>query len=225
MDTRTSPARLRIERIREALAAARAAPPCWCRRATRTSPNTCPSAGRAGSGLSGFTGSIGTLVVTLDKAALFADSRYWVQAERELAGSGIELVKIATAAARAPHRMAGRNLAAGATVAVDGDVLGLGAARQLRAELEAAASACAPTSTSSPAPGPTGRRLPTAAVYEHRAPQAPESRPRAARPAARRDARRRARPTISSRPSTTSPGSSTCAAPTSATTRSSSPTC
>ena len=42
---------------------------------------------------SGFTGSIATLAVTLDRAALFADSRYWVQAERELAGSGIELVK------------------------------------------------------------------------------------------------------------------------------------
>ena len=42
---------------------------------------------------SGFTGSVGTLVVTLERAALFADSRYWVQAERQLAGSGIELVK------------------------------------------------------------------------------------------------------------------------------------
>jgi Xaa-Pro aminopeptidase len=35
--------------------------------------------------------------VTTERAALFADSRYWVQAERELAGSGIELVRIATA--------------------------------------------------------------------------------------------------------------------------------
>ena len=40
-----------------------------------------------------------TLVVTTDRAALFADSRYWVQAERELAGSGIELVRIPTPAA------------------------------------------------------------------------------------------------------------------------------
>ena len=49
--------------------------------------------------LSGFTGSMGTLVVTRDEAALFADSRYWVQAEAELAGSGIELVKIPTGTA------------------------------------------------------------------------------------------------------------------------------
>jgi len=49
--------------------------------------------------LSGFTGSMATLVVTLDRAALFADSRYWAQAEKELAGTGIELVKIPTGAA------------------------------------------------------------------------------------------------------------------------------
>jgi Xaa-Pro aminopeptidase len=50
---------------------------------------------------SGFTGSMATLVVAQDRAALFADSRYWVQAEAELAGSGIELVKIATGASTA----------------------------------------------------------------------------------------------------------------------------
>src|SRR5260221_8612247 len=46
--------------------------------------------------LSGFTGSMGTLVVTLDTPVVFADSRYWVQAESELAGTGTELVKIPT---------------------------------------------------------------------------------------------------------------------------------
>ncbi|NWU45306.1 XPP2 aminopeptidase, partial [Hylia prasina] len=34
--------------------------------------------------LTGFTGSAGTAVVTQDKAALWTDSRYWTQAEREL---------------------------------------------------------------------------------------------------------------------------------------------
>ncbi|MEY3706064.1 MAG: hypothetical protein RL585_621, partial [Pseudomonadota bacterium] len=34
---------------------------------------------------SGFTGSMGTLLIGQQKAALFADSRYWVQAEQELA--------------------------------------------------------------------------------------------------------------------------------------------
>src|ERR1700755_178596 len=44
--------------------------------------------------LSGFTGSVGTLVVTADFAGLWVDSRYWVQAEAQLAGTGIQMMKI-----------------------------------------------------------------------------------------------------------------------------------
>lgn len=44
--------------------------------------------------LSGFTGSAGTLAVTLDGAALWTDGRYFIQAERELSGSGIKLMKM-----------------------------------------------------------------------------------------------------------------------------------
>ncbi len=44
--------------------------------------------------LSGFDGSAGTLVVTATKAALWTDSRYFLQAERQLSGSGIALMKI-----------------------------------------------------------------------------------------------------------------------------------
>ena len=43
---------------------------------------------------SGFTGSAGTLVVTADEAALFTDGRYFIQAERELEGTGILLMKM-----------------------------------------------------------------------------------------------------------------------------------
>ena len=43
--------------------------------------------------LSGFTGSAGTLAVTQDTAALWTDGRYFLQAEAELSGSGIELMK------------------------------------------------------------------------------------------------------------------------------------
>jgi len=41
-----------------------------------------------------FTGSMATLVVTTEQAALFADSRYWEQAAGQLAGSPIELARI-----------------------------------------------------------------------------------------------------------------------------------
>ena len=43
--------------------------------------------------VSGFTGSAGTLVVTADAAALWTDGRYFLQAERELAGSEIMLMR------------------------------------------------------------------------------------------------------------------------------------
>lgn len=42
--------------------------------------------------ISGFTGSAGKLVVTHDDAGLWTDGRYFVQAERELSGSGIRLM-------------------------------------------------------------------------------------------------------------------------------------
>ncbi len=44
--------------------------------------------------LSGFTGSAGTLVVTATEAALWTDSRYFLQAARQIEGKGIELMKI-----------------------------------------------------------------------------------------------------------------------------------
>lgn len=43
-----------------------------------------------------FTGSDGSLVVTPDGAYLFTDGRYFIQAERELEGSGVTLMKMGT---------------------------------------------------------------------------------------------------------------------------------
>ena len=43
--------------------------------------------------LSGFSGSAGTVVVTADRAMLWTDSRYFLQAAQELDGTGIELMK------------------------------------------------------------------------------------------------------------------------------------
>jgi Xaa-Pro aminopeptidase len=44
--------------------------------------------------MSGFTGSAGTLVVTLEEAGLWTDGRYFIQAARQLEGSGITLYKM-----------------------------------------------------------------------------------------------------------------------------------
>lgn len=43
---------------------------------------------------SGFTGSNGTLLVGMDMVGLWTDGRYFVQAEKELTGSGIELFRL-----------------------------------------------------------------------------------------------------------------------------------
>lgn len=45
--------------------------------------------------ISGFTGSAGTVVVTLDDAGLWTDGRYYIQAEKQLQDSGIRLFKMA----------------------------------------------------------------------------------------------------------------------------------
>lgn len=42
---------------------------------------------------SGFDGSAGTLLFTLNKAYLFTDGRYFLQAEKQLKNSGIELIR------------------------------------------------------------------------------------------------------------------------------------
>lgn len=43
--------------------------------------------------ISGFTGSAGVVVITLDSAGLWTDSRYFIQAEEQLKGTSIELFK------------------------------------------------------------------------------------------------------------------------------------
>ncbi len=48
---------------------------------------------RAREYLSGFTGSAGTLVVTMEEAGLWTDGRYFLQAERQLKGTGIRLFR------------------------------------------------------------------------------------------------------------------------------------
>jgi len=57
-----------------------------------------PERWQARAWLSGFTGSAGTLIVSREHAGLWTDSRYFAQAEQQLAGSGIALMKL-----RVPH--------------------------------------------------------------------------------------------------------------------------
>jgi Xaa-Pro aminopeptidase len=175
MDTRTSPARLHIERIRDVLRHAGAAAVLIPSSDPHLSEYL-PERWQGRQWASGFTGSMATLVVTLDRAALFADSRYWVQAERELAGSGIELVKIATPAASQHIEWLCQQVAKGQCVVVDGDVLGLGAARQLETELGRCGIRMRSDLDVFASAWDDRPATPVASVYEHLAPEAAESR-------------------------------------------------
>jgi Xaa-Pro aminopeptidase len=126
--------------------------------------------------LSGFTGSMATLVVAADHAVLFADSRYWVQAETELAGTGIELFKIATGASLAHIDWLAQHTPRGGTVAVDGQVLGLATHHLLQTALQTAGVKLRTHGDLLNAVWSDRPSLPVQAVYEHLAPQATVSR-------------------------------------------------
>jgi Xaa-Pro aminopeptidase len=177
MDTRTSPARLHIELIRDALKAAGVAAVLVPSSDPHLSEYL-PERWQGRQWASGFTGSVATLVVTLERAALFVDSRYWGQAELQLAGSGIELMKVPTAAGSQHLDWLCGQLPGGATVAVDGQVLGLAAARQLRAALEHGGIGLRTDVDVFAAAWPERPSAPSNAVYEHTGAEAPETRAR-----------------------------------------------
>lgn len=53
-----------------------------------------PAAWQQREWISGFTGSFGTVVVTSETAGLWTDTRYFIQAEKQLAGSDIQMYKL-----------------------------------------------------------------------------------------------------------------------------------
>lgn len=73
--------------------------------------------------LSGFTGSAGTFVVTADEAALFTDGRYFLQAENQLAGSGITLMKSGEPNVPTVKKYVGDALPNGGAIGFDGRVV------------------------------------------------------------------------------------------------------
>ena len=171
MDTRTSPFRLRIEKARDALKAHGLAAVLVPSSDPHLSEYL-PERWQGRQWLSGFTGSMGTLVVTLERAAVFADSRYWVQAEAELSGSGIELVKIPTGTSTQHVDWLADHVPEGQTVGVDGSVLGLGAAHLLRSTLDKRGVTLRTDFDVVAEVWPERPGLPAAPVYEHLPPHA-----------------------------------------------------
>lgn len=85
--------------------------------------------------LSGFTGSAGTLTITQDFAGLWADSRYFVQGEAQLAGSGFDLVKLKVQGAPEYAQWLATKLQAGDKVAFDGNLASIAVAQAIQSHL------------------------------------------------------------------------------------------
>lgn len=76
--------------------------------------------------LSGFTGSAGTLAVTMTDAGLWTDGRYYLQAEKELGGSGIRLFRAGEKQVPTIKEYLKQSLRPGQTLAFDGRIVSAG---------------------------------------------------------------------------------------------------
>ncbi|WP_029409093.1 aminopeptidase P family protein [Treponema pedis] len=85
--------------------------------------------------ISGFTGSAGTVVVTKDKAILWTDGRYFLQAEKQLEGSGVELYKMAEPNVPTVNEFLRSVLKDGEKLGMDGKVIALRTYEAMQAEL------------------------------------------------------------------------------------------
>lgn len=86
---------------------------------------------------SGFTGSAGTLVVLQDGGGLWTDGRYFIQAARQLEGSGIVLEKLNEPGTPSIPGYLIEHLSAGDTAAVDGRTISFKQYETWRSELKA----------------------------------------------------------------------------------------
>lgn len=73
--------------------------------------------------ISGFTGSAGTVVVTMEEAGLWTDGRYFIQAEKELEGSTIKLFKMGEEGVPTTEEYLYESLKEGKTLGFDGRVI------------------------------------------------------------------------------------------------------
>ena len=88
--------------------------------------------------ISGFNGSAGTAVITLQKAGLWTDSRYFLQAAEQLEGTGIDLYKEMLPDTPSIAQFLIAELKPGEAVGIDAAVFSTRAALTLREELAAA---------------------------------------------------------------------------------------
>ena len=86
--------------------------------------------------ISGFTGSAGTAVVTREKAGVWTDSRYFLQATAELEGTGFDLFKMGQPGTPEMNAWIIEQVGRGGTVGIDGLVYAASDAKALKAALD-----------------------------------------------------------------------------------------
>ena len=106
-------------------------------------PGTDPHAGeyiaahwRERNFISGFTGSAGTAVITLEGGCLWTDSRYFLQATEQLKASGLMLQKDGEIGTPTITEWLGTTLAKGKTVAINPQMISVNDLRTMKAELD-----------------------------------------------------------------------------------------
>jgi Xaa-Pro aminopeptidase len=165
----------RVEALRGHLAQA-GLQACWVPTADPHLSEYLPEHWMARAWLSGFDGSAGGLLVAADFAGLWTDSRYWVQAERQLQGSGIVLMRAGAPDVPDVLDWMCAHLRAGDRVAVDGRVLDCSTAQRWQAAFPDAGLALVLDPAPVGAIWPGRPDLPRAPIREHLAPYACRTR-------------------------------------------------
>ena len=86
--------------------------------------------------ITGFSGSYGTAVITMDDACLWTDGRYFFQAENEMNGSGVRLMKMFVGDTPSIPEFLYNSVGEGGTVAFDGRVLSMEEGREYEEALK-----------------------------------------------------------------------------------------
>ncbi|GAA0090009.1 aminopeptidase P family protein [Paraclostridium bifermentans] len=86
--------------------------------------------------ISGFTGSAGTLVVTMDEAGLWTDGRYFIQAENQLKNTGIKLFKMGEEGVPTTQEFICEKLSEGSTLGFDGRLISANEGKSLEEKLK-----------------------------------------------------------------------------------------
>ena len=83
--------------------------------------------------ITGFTGSAGTAVITPTEAGLWTDGRYFIQAEKQLDGSGVRLFRMGNPGVPSVEEFITEALPENGTLGFDGRVVAMGEGQALEA--------------------------------------------------------------------------------------------